>query len=1432
MTRGAQSNDDGTINVGLAAHITAASPDGPRYDPNLTSDQRKHHSNGIWLCQNHGKLVDSDESQFTVEVLLSWKRIAEKRSFSEVLSSKRSPVGTLLVDDEDVQTAADLLLDYSKSDLSVFQHMPGWPSYAIALNLKMVEEKSTKVFTASSLASAIEVFDEIVVIAPPGTGKTTTLLQLMEAILGNASSVAVFLPLSEWSTRSDTFFQSLVRRAAFRDAKERQFEMLAKHGRLVLILDGWNELDEVSKRRVHNEVKSLRRDFPDIRLVVSSRHKDFTIPTDGPVVEVDVLTKEQQLEIAKAQRSSEGESLVDHAWRTPGLRELVAIPLYLMALLKKAPGGSLPTTKEEVLGSFVTELEKDPDKLAPLREALLGFHRDFLEAIAAEATGEKTVALSQAQARAVVNTVQERLKADKQIAELLQPTNVLDTLVCGHMLIQSSADSGGVSFQHQQFQEWFASFRVQQLMLSAASGDNDAKRKLREDVLDIRFWEEAVLFACDRLSRADQDSRQAVATAIIETLGIDPLLSAEMIYRSSAAVWEEVRDHVMSFVRKWHTEGCVDRAVHFMIDTGRADFSQYIWLLFANPDDQVHLRVLRSAQSFRPSVLGPDVQDRIADLPEEVRKHVVVEMVFNGGMAGIELATNLAKHDASSEVKKSVVESLLFRRAERFAKEILESAPDEVWRSLAKERHPYEFADSQVSARIEKEAADLLVAEINPIQGLMRLLSPNARDAKTGPKIRELVEKIDFSEKDQHNVWLVYRAYELYPGDIVDALVSQLESGKVLPYGIDELLRKSDVVIEEGPLVDCVLQNLWEGKTAETAVSIVGPRAVGQLIDQMLSVYAKIKSNNGKHDDGLHKEYHRFSDWISNTKLNSFIQAILERAGTENPDEIDLLAELLSRHGKSGERGPLRLDSIAHEKVTAVVQQWAETILATEGATRAQFAGLAQAAERLESPALVPVLQKLLLEDLARRKRALEERSEAHKNGRTIQNDAHMCWTLQYSRAFSAIGDDQTVQIMKAHLPNPDFGLDAAHVLKEVWKKSQFPEDERGFPRPFPDFSVVPEKYANRQSGIAGDTQVFVNDILGVVSDLIKPGAEDANYKHALGLATVAFSMPYVGKADAIASLLTLPLPTTAKQGLLTVLVLSGELISSEIVLQGIDDLLEEAKSKPWMLQEQNGYRIRAWLRLLPFTEKPGSILGAFDRLKGPWFDPWNFHDVLSALTYTPSTEAENILNEFAKREERFLNHHDWLGALTKRNTLAAARILLDWICNESFSVILGSDDGMKFSMDLLAFMTSHQQFRNEVYARFPSVSNVSAKSVLEHSIVEAADVEGILLLVREGAKQNKPFHATSIYIGLRHVLIGQTPIEVSEMQQLYSLPAPELRRELFKMIMNGTEAEARLATEVLTAIDEIRDDYGHVDTEPRHPDITTGIPWPMMDLA
>jgi hypothetical protein len=73
LTSGPQDDESKAVNVGVAAHITAASQGGPRFDPRLTPEERAAPANGIWLCQNCAKLVDSDLPRFTIELLQRWK---------------------------------------------------------------------------------------------------------------------------------------------------------------------------------------------------------------------------------------------------------------------------------------------------------------------------------------------------------------------------------------------------------------------------------------------------------------------------------------------------------------------------------------------------------------------------------------------------------------------------------------------------------------------------------------------------------------------------------------------------------------------------------------------------------------------------------------------------------------------------------------------------------------------------------------------------------------------------------------------------------------------------------------------------------------------------------------------------------------------------------------------------------------------------------------------------------------------------------------------------------------------------------------------------------------------------------------------------------------------------------------------------------------
>lgn len=85
ITIGPQKGDsEKSQKLGHAAHIKAASKDGPRYDPAMTSEERKHLSNGIWMCNDHGKLIDNDWKEYSATTLKFWKEHAEEIAYQNL----------------------------------------------------------------------------------------------------------------------------------------------------------------------------------------------------------------------------------------------------------------------------------------------------------------------------------------------------------------------------------------------------------------------------------------------------------------------------------------------------------------------------------------------------------------------------------------------------------------------------------------------------------------------------------------------------------------------------------------------------------------------------------------------------------------------------------------------------------------------------------------------------------------------------------------------------------------------------------------------------------------------------------------------------------------------------------------------------------------------------------------------------------------------------------------------------------------------------------------------------------------------------------------------------------------------------------------------------------------------------------------------------
>lgn len=107
----APSDKNKVTSIGIAAHICAASPGGPRFNSSMTPVERKSINNAIWLCSNCSIDIDRDIVRYSVEILNEWKEKAEYAARSEL--GKKLPSGS-----ETIDTVAAALTGFPKDYLA------------------------------------------------------------------------------------------------------------------------------------------------------------------------------------------------------------------------------------------------------------------------------------------------------------------------------------------------------------------------------------------------------------------------------------------------------------------------------------------------------------------------------------------------------------------------------------------------------------------------------------------------------------------------------------------------------------------------------------------------------------------------------------------------------------------------------------------------------------------------------------------------------------------------------------------------------------------------------------------------------------------------------------------------------------------------------------------------------------------------------------------------------------------------------------------------------------------------------------------------------------------------------------------------------------------------------------------------------------------
>jgi|GEM_PF-3568782 len=644
QTEGPGLDHDKAVSIGDAAHITAASPKGPRYDANLTSEQRADPSNGLWACKNHHWIIDHDPKRYTVVGLIAAKRRAEDAALR--LLGLEAAQGTELL--------AAIVTTWGASDRMIAQWREKYrynEGGVLELDLeeKAAEGKKQSEWTLSRVTAAVAQGHKLLLVGPPGAGKTITLIQVAEQLSTKAGGpVPLLFSVSGWLASNRDLVSHVVALLANHGVSGAAVGLLLATGQVVLLLNGWNEVPDNDQARASELLNDFLLSYSLPGVILSTRATRCIPSLVGEtVLKVLPLTAAKREAVIKAS-NSDPESLLRQIEQSPILEQATKTPLFLAAAVRIAgTGRKIPQTRSGLLESFLADLEKADNHAAHLGGLpCQGCHYYYQADLAAEMTRVGATVLPHDRVLAIIGASSISLTATGLIGQVAAAAAIAESLAKHHALLYLSESVPSYGFIHQQFQEWFASrWLLSEVRRLAAHPNSHDIYLLQRDYLNLPAWQEAIAFVMESLV---SDHAAEIASALVRwMMPVDLIRAAELINLGDAAVWGSVMEEMGRALRSWYSLGDAHRdcALTAMLATGQPDFSDLIWPYLEN-DEQAVFRIGELHRPFRLAVLGTDAADRLAKLPEEVEATFLRVISEGASSAEIEYADTRARQGA------------------------------------------------------------------------------------------------------------------------------------------------------------------------------------------------------------------------------------------------------------------------------------------------------------------------------------------------------------------------------------------------------------------------------------------------------------------------------------------------------------------------------------------------------------------------------------------------------------------------------------------------------------------------------------------------------------------------------------------------------------------------------------------------------------------
>ncbi len=1329
-----------------------------------------------------------------------------------------------------------------------------------AIKLDNENSETTKILELDKIHSALQEGRRMVLEGPAGQGKTTTLIQLAEQHL-NHGELPFLIDLPVWHRSADDVLEFISKRPEFR-SRSISAEDLAKlynAEHCSFLLNGWNEVSNTYSENAVQAIRDMERGFPKAGIMVVTRSHHIKPPLPGSIqTKLLSLSRAQRTGYLEQRMGERAQELNKKLDEDRVLDDLTRIPLLLSEVTTLyLSERDIPRTKIGILSAMIDLIEQLEGHSHHLYQPPLSGHsRDYLAELAAEMTGKGETTIEESQARSIVHSVSSRLHASGQIEQLPEPPAILNALNAHHVLERLDYSPVIFKFDHQQFQEFLATVEVKRQLFALNNGGvTDAERHFAREYVNQPAWEEPLLMVAEELGELTVDSLEIVDKVsagrhlVTMALDIDPIFAGELARLCGPRVWQEVRSAMGERLRSLYTDGSLRSrrwALGAMLANGSEDFQDILLPLLMDNNQQARLETYRAGKEFHISTLGNNWRSIVRDWGEGQRTDFVREAVPERWMAHI--SEDLARSDPILKVRIAALQALRWTGADLALANVLADADSKTFEHALMEGL-MDPLPMPLRNRVLSTYKGILERTADPVSRLrvrLAYLKIDPDDGVEGVK-RDLSEWPTQRNSDVE-FWLLKPALELVkkadPNWVSDWVVQHILRGTLW---VEEWIRLVLEIPESLTvyLVEKICHEELEYREKNRIISVLTATAntqvVGTIFNRMCELRNLIPTESAESQKIYQAIFYQLEDLFRKLPPNILISGLLPFLSPHSDlIQASVVTEIIQRSGEQDYDLRNDIPDDLRQPIREYLKGMVPFFLGQQDYNGRLKGHLGFAIGKVGDPDDTVDLMQLIHGDIERMRTGRKARAKGQDN--PLARGASNSWTNWYVQAVISLDPNKADEILLELINEQEYERDASAGLVRLAK---FETKEKHFEFERLDYRLVWDARINQHAfGFIEDrrcrySEAIKQRIKFIQEDQSRSDKPESFHHRLKTLASTLARLDGYHSVDIVLDILALPAlwDGWVRMSAIESLLRSGAQLRAESVFRVLDPAIDHILINERHNQDSLNLLGRC-LCLFAFIDP---ALKGINRIKEinptKWLQGYDLQELIAALGHSRCKEALQLLIEIAKSQENRINSiiRVWLDALTALGTPESELALLSFVDPDIENLGVSLQFEYYYQEQVAAQIAdlarADPTIRDRLYQLCTMPLDPHARLLLADSVTQIGAPRCLLAglsLIQDNASPPIP---PALIKNLKSLFVESRPFGNSgNAYTLVPQSANEIRRHIFAMALKDTTRKSS-ALEILEEIESWRLEYGRPTSEPRHPDIDSGIPWPLTNL-